>query len=138
MESNDGRVACCRMLDSMPFVETCSSSSLSDSSSSESVRASPLPILDLLISTELEDIPELLEVKVAQRIVLAEAEAHAVSPVSEFSCFFMLCMFCGAFVDYVDLDVGCRGAHDGVDADASLRQMVQGQPSTEIVIGDDE
>jgi hypothetical protein len=34
-------------------------------------------------------------------------------------------MFCVAVLNHVDLDVGCAGAHEGDDADASLRQMVQ-------------
>jgi hypothetical protein len=40
--SNSGRVAYCAILDSVPSVETCSSSSSSDMPSSESIMASPL------------------------------------------------------------------------------------------------
>jgi hypothetical protein len=55
-------------------------------------------------------------------MVPLEMEPHVISPVGEFSFF---CMFCVAVLNHVDLDVGCAGAHEGDDADASLRQMVQ-------------
>jgi hypothetical protein len=50
-----------------------------------------------------------------------------------------LCI-CGAFVSYVHLDVDYAGDHgdDDDDGDVGLPQMVQGQPSTEIVDGDDD
>jgi hypothetical protein len=38
----------------------------------------------------------------------------------------------------IDLNIGFTGAHDGDDADAGHRQVVRGQPSTEVVDGDDE
>jgi hypothetical protein len=50
----------------------------------------------------------------------------------------MFRMLCGAFVSYTHLDVDYAGARgDDDDGDAGLRQMVQGQPSTRIVDGDD-
>jgi hypothetical protein len=116
------------MLDSVAFVEKCSSSLSSDSSSSEPVRASPPPIPDLFISMELGDIAEMLVVETTQETLHVEAEAHAVSPAGEFSCFCMFHMFCSAFVSYVHLDVGYASARgdDDDDADAGLWQMVQG------------
>jgi hypothetical protein len=84
-------VAYCLMLDFVPYVETCSSSSSSDSSRSESVRAWPPPIPNLFIFAKLGDMPEMLEVEATRGTVPVETEAHAASHVGEFSC---LCMFC--------------------------------------------
>jgi hypothetical protein len=53
VKADDGRVAYCAMLDSMPSVESCSSSS-SDSSGSESILTLPPPITDLHIFTKLQ------------------------------------------------------------------------------------
>jgi hypothetical protein len=64
--------------------------------------------------------------------VPVEMEVRVGSPVGDFLCF---CMFCRAVVD-VGFDYGCVGARDGGDADAGLRQMVLGQPSTRVVDGD--
>jgi hypothetical protein len=126
-ESDDGRVAHCWMLDSVPYVEMCSS--LLSDSSSESIRASPPPFLN---------IPKMPDAKAAQRAVPVKMEARTVSPIGEFSCFCMFHMFCDAFANYVDFGVGCADGYDGDIADASLRQMVQGQSSTSTVGGDDE
>jgi hypothetical protein len=133
-------VAYCHMFDSVPSVGTCSSSSSCDSSSSESVRTSPPSIPDLFIFAEVGDIPKMPEVEVNQWMVPIETEADAVSPVVKYSCFCMFRMLCGAFVSYVHLDIDYIDAHgdDDDDGDAGLRQMVQGQPSTEIVDGDDD
>jgi hypothetical protein len=82
------------MLDSVPSAESCSSPSSSNSSGSKSIKALPPPILDLFISVELSDIPEMLE----DWAVPVEVEAHAISPVGEFLRFCILRMFCGAVV----------------------------------------
>jgi hypothetical protein len=63
-EYDDGRVAVCAMLKA-PSMVSSSSSSSSDSSGSESIMALPLPIPDLLISTGLQDMLEMLEVEAA-------------------------------------------------------------------------
>jgi hypothetical protein len=76
MEANDGRVAYSALLDSVPSVDLCSLSS-SDSSSSESILASPPPILDLHISVEL---PEMPEVEAAKQEAPVEIGAHVTSP----------------------------------------------------------
>jgi hypothetical protein len=52
--------------------------------------------------------------------------------------FHAFCIFCSAIVKDVDLDVGCAGTHGGGDANASLRQVVQGEPSAGVMDGDDE
>jgi hypothetical protein len=109
------------MLDSVPSVETCSSSSSSGSSSSESIRPSPPLILDLFISVDLEDILEMPEVYLAQQMVTVETEARTISHIDEFSRF---CMFRADFVDYVDLDIDYASTHEGDGADAGLQQMV--------------
>jgi hypothetical protein len=98
------------MLDSVPTVETCSSSSSSGSSSLESIRPSPPLILDLFIFVELEDILEMPEVEAAEQMVPVETKAHTVSPVDEFSHFCMFHLFCA---DFVDLDIDYAGAHEG-------------------------
>jgi hypothetical protein len=98
VESDDDRVVYCLMLDSVPSAESCSSPSSSNSSGSKSIKALPPPILDLFISVELSDIPEMLEDWAAQRAVPVEVEAHAISPVGEFLRFCILRMFCGAVV----------------------------------------
>jgi hypothetical protein len=86
------------MLDSVPSVESCSSLSLSSSSSSKPIRASPPPILDLISSTELLDVLEMPEDWAAQRVVPVEAEARSVSPAGDFSRLCELRVFCGAVV----------------------------------------
>jgi hypothetical protein len=63
-EYDDGRVAVCAMLEA-PSMVSSSSLSSSDSSGSESIMASPLPIPDLLISAGLQDMLEMLEVEAA-------------------------------------------------------------------------
>jgi hypothetical protein len=80
------------MLDSVLSVELCSSSSLSDSSGSESMRASPPPALDLVISAELQDILEMPEVEASQQMVTVEAEARTISPLVSFHAF--VCFIC--------------------------------------------
>jgi hypothetical protein len=63
-----GRVVACAMLGASSVVSFYSSSS-SDSSGSESIMASPLPIPDLLISAGLADIPEMSEAETAHQMV---------------------------------------------------------------------
>jgi hypothetical protein len=87
IEYDDSRVAYCQMLDSMMSAKSCSSSPSSDSSKSESVLASPPPVLDMLICVEPQDIAETPEVEASQQIMLVEVEAHGVSPIGELSCF---------------------------------------------------
>jgi hypothetical protein len=123
------------MLDFVPSTESCSSSPLSDSSESKSIMHLPPPAPGMLISAELQDIAETPEVEAARQTMVIEAEDHAVSPVGEL---LFLCMFCDSVVNYADLDVGCAGTHDGGDADADLRQVVQGQPSAWDMDGNDE
>jgi hypothetical protein len=53
------------MLDFVLSAESCSSSSLSDSSESESILASPPTVPDMLICAEPKDIVETPEVEVA-------------------------------------------------------------------------
>jgi hypothetical protein len=48
-----------------------------------------------------------------------------------FECFVVLLLV-------LDLDIGFVGAHDVGDADAGHHQVVQGQPSTGVVDGDEE
>jgi hypothetical protein len=55
------------MLDSVPSVESCSSSSSRDSSSSDSNIVSPSPIPDIFISVELYSILEMPEAETAHR-----------------------------------------------------------------------
>jgi hypothetical protein len=123
------------MLESMPSTESCSSSSSSDSSESESIMALPPPVPDMVICAEPQDLAETPEVKEARQTMPVEAEARAVSPVGELSCF---CMFCSAIVNDVDLDIVCAGTHDGGNADAGHRQVVHWEPSARVMDGEDE
>jgi hypothetical protein len=63
------------MIDSMPSMELCSSSSSSDTSGSESIMASPPPVPDLHISMEVS----MVEAEAVQKEVLVEASAGVVS-----------------------------------------------------------
>jgi hypothetical protein len=75
--SDGGHVAYCPMLDSVPSVEPCSSSSLSDTSGSESIMASPPPISNLYLSTELSE----PEAEAVQQEVSVETRARVVCPI---------------------------------------------------------
>jgi hypothetical protein len=66
IESDDGRVAYCQMLDSVPSAGSRSFSSSNNSSESESILASPPPVPDMLICAEPQDIAEMPKVEVAQ------------------------------------------------------------------------
>jgi hypothetical protein len=70
-KSNDVRVAYYPMLGSVPSMESCSSPSSSDSSSSKSFRVSPPPILDLFIFVELPEILKLPKAWVTLQMVPA-------------------------------------------------------------------
>jgi hypothetical protein len=64
-ESDDDRVAACSMLDVVSVASSLSSSS-SESSTLDSIPASPPPIPDLVIPSELPDIPKMRELEAAQ------------------------------------------------------------------------
>jgi hypothetical protein len=120
-------VAYCQMLDSVPSVETCSSLSSSESSSSEFMRASPPPIPDL------GDIMEMPKVEVTHGMVPVETEAHAASLIGEFLCVCMFRMLCGAFVSYMHLDVDYAGARgDDDDGDAGFGRWFRGNHRLEL------
>jgi hypothetical protein len=76
---DDDRVTYYPMLDFVPSAELCSSS-LNDSSGSESIVASPPLILDLHISVELPHMTEVSEVEAAEKEITIETEAHVASP----------------------------------------------------------
>jgi hypothetical protein len=63
------------MIDSMPSMELCSSSSSSDTYGSESIMASPPLVPDLHISVEVS----MVEAEAVQKEVLVEASAGVVS-----------------------------------------------------------
>jgi hypothetical protein len=85
-------VGYCQMLEFLHSVETYLSSSSSDSSSSESVRASPPLIPDLFISPELWDILEMLEVEATQGTVPVEKRLAQSPPLVSFCVF--VCFIC--------------------------------------------
>jgi hypothetical protein len=77
-------VAYYTILDSVPSAESCSSS-LNDSSSSESIMASSPSILDLHISAELSHMTEMPEVEAVEQQVAVDIDAHAAAPEGLFS-----------------------------------------------------
>jgi hypothetical protein len=72
------RVAYCVILDSVSSAESCSSS-LNDSSDSESVMASLPPIPDVQIFADFPHMTEVPEVEVTEQDVVVITEAHAES-----------------------------------------------------------
>jgi hypothetical protein len=68
-------MAYCALLDSVPSMESCSSKSLSDTSGSESIMASPPPIPNLHISVNFSE----LEAEAVQQELPAEPRAREVS-----------------------------------------------------------
>jgi hypothetical protein len=74
------------ILNSVPSAKSCSSS-LNDSSDSESVMASPPPILDVQIFVDFPHMTEVPEVEAAEQEVVVITEAHAVSLKGWFSWF---------------------------------------------------
>jgi hypothetical protein len=113
-ESDDGWVAVCAMLEA-PSAVSSSSSSSSDSSGSKSIMASPPLVPDLLISAELQDIPEMLDVEAAHQTEPVEMRPHNDTSIGAF----LYILWCHVD-DFIEFDIGCLGAYDGGDADAGL------------------
>jgi hypothetical protein len=110
-----------------------SSLSSSDSSYSESTRALPPPIPDLLISSVLQDIPDMPEVEATHQMM----EPVEMKPHADASAGMLLYILQYHVAIFVEFDIICVGAYDGGDADVGLRQMVQGQPSAGVVDEDE-
>jgi Na+/glutamate symporter len=78
------------MLDA-PSMVSCSSSSSSDSSASESIMALPLPILDMLISTVLQDTSEVPEAETAHQAEPVETVPRTDISTNMFLYIFLMC-----------------------------------------------
>jgi hypothetical protein len=84
--TDDDRVAYCAILDSVPSVESCSTS-LGETSGSESILASPPLVPDLRIAAELSPMTEAPEAEAADQEAPVETEAHVAMPKGLLSCF---------------------------------------------------
>jgi hypothetical protein len=131
--TDDDWVAYCAMLDSIPSVESCSSSS-DETSGSELIFASPPPILNIRIDVRLLPVRELLEAGMAEQETSIETEAHVVAPEGLLSCFSCLMLL----LIVMDLTFGYIGVCDDDDARADFHQVVQGEPSSRLGDDDDE
>jgi hypothetical protein len=96
------------------------SSLSSESSSSEFVSASPLPILELVISPELPDIPEMPEVEAAQQMMELAVTGPRLGTSADILLYILWC----CVADSADCDIFGAGVGDGNVADVVLRQMV--------------
>jgi hypothetical protein len=128
------RVAYYTILDSVPSVELCSSSS-NDSSGSGSVMASPPPVLDVHIFTELRHMTEVPGVGAAEQDVAVDTEAHAASSEGWFS---PLLQISRVVINCGDFDFGCIGVHDDDSAEVDLRQLARGLPSSGFADDDEQ
>jgi hypothetical protein len=116
------------MLD-VASVASSSSFSSRESTSSESIKASSLPIPDLVIPSELPDISEMLEFDVAQLTM----EPGETGPHGGSSACMLLDMLQICIAGFTNFDIVGTSAGDGNDADAALNQTTQGLSLTKVM-----
>jgi hypothetical protein len=128
------RVMYCTILDFVPSTESCSSSS-NDSSSSESVMASPPSVPDVHIFVELLSVTEVLEAEAAEQDVAIGTEAHAASLEGWFSQFLQISH---VVINCGDFDFGCTGVHDDGGAGGDLHLLARGLLLSDSVDDDEQ
>jgi hypothetical protein len=97
--------------------------------------ASPPPVPDVHISTELPHLTKVLEAEAAEQEVVVATEGHTTSLKGWFSQFLqILCVVinCG------DFDVVCIGVPDDGSAGGDLHQLAQGLSSFEFIDDDEQ